>query len=155
MPRPLELHNRREFCKRITSVAAISSGVALFPACGGNPTSSIPGSPLPTVAGSVTGGAVAVTISANSPLAATGGMALVTSTAGDFLVTRTGPTTFIALTANCTHQACVVSASTGSSFVCPCHGSEFDTSGRVIVGPAAAPLSQFPTQFANNILTIT
>jgi len=82
-------------------------------------------------------------------------MALITSTAGNFLVTRTGPTTFIALTADCTHQACVVSDSTGSSFVCPCHGSEFDTSGHVIVGPASVSLRQFPTQFANNILTIT
>ena len=117
MPRPLELHNRREFCKRITSVAAISSGVAtLFPACSGNPTSSIPGSPLPTVAGASRAVPWPSRSPANSPLAATGGMALVTSTAGNFLVTRTGPATFIALTANCTHQACVVSGSTGSSF---------------------------------------
>jgi cytochrome b6-f complex iron-sulfur subunit len=156
MQRRLEFHNRREFCKRIASVAALSGGfVTCLPACSGSPTGSIPGSPLPTVNGNVNGGAVAVTIGASSPLASTGGMALVTSTAGNFLVTRTGPTTFVALTAECTHQACVVSGSTGQAFVCPCHGSEFDTSGHVLVGPASLPLQQFPTQFANNVLTIT
>jgi cytochrome b6-f complex iron-sulfur subunit len=82
-------------------------------------------------------------------------MALVNSSAGNFLVTRTGTDTFIALTAQCTHEACVVSNSSGQSFVCPCHGSEFDTTGHVIVGPAVAPLRQFQTQFANNVLTIS
>ena len=89
------------------------------------------------------------------PLATSGGMALVSSTAGQFLVTRTGASTFVALTAQCTHEACVVSLGTGSSFVCPCHGSEFDTSGHVLVGPASTPLQQFQTQFANNVLTIS
>ena len=95
-----------------------------------------------------------MTIDPSSPISSTGGMALITSSAGDFLVTRTGTTTFIVLTAQCTHQACVVSDSTQQTFVCPCHGSEFDTSGRVIVGPASAPLRQLPSLFANNVLTI-
>jgi cytochrome b6-f complex iron-sulfur subunit len=88
-------------------------------------------------------------------LASAGGMALLTSSAGDFLVTRTSATTFIALSAECTHQACVVSDSTGQTFVCPCHGSEFDTSGHVVNGPAVTPLHQFQTQFTNGVLTIT
>jgi cytochrome b6-f complex iron-sulfur subunit len=49
----------------------------------------------------------------------------------------------------------VVSLGTSTSFVCPCHGSEFDTSGHVLVGPASTPLRQFQTQFANNVLTIS
>lgn len=107
------------------------------------------------MSGSVTGGAIAVNIAANSPLASSGGMALVTSPVGIFLVTRTSATAFIAVTAQCTHQACVVSNATSSSYVCPCHGSEFDTTGRVIVGPASVPLRQFQTQFTNNVLTIS
>jgi cytochrome b6-f complex iron-sulfur subunit len=82
-------------------------------------------------------------------------MALIASNAGNFLVTRMGTTTFTALTAQCTHEACVVSSSTGQSFVCPCHGSEFDTTGRVIIGPAVAPLRQFQTQFADGVRTIS
>jgi cytochrome b6-f complex iron-sulfur subunit len=105
--------------------------------------------------GSVDASGVSVTIAATSPLASTGAMALVTSNAGSFLVTRTGANTFVALTAQCTHEACVVSSSTGQTFVCPCHGSEFDTTGRVVVGPASVPLRQFQTQFANNVLTIS
>ena len=106
------------------------------------------------MSGTVVNGALSVTVTAGSPLSSVGGMALVTSSAGNFLVTRTGQDAFAAVTAACTHQACVVSSSTGQNYVCPCHGSEFDTSGRVIVGPAVAPLRQFTTQFANNILTI-
>jgi len=155
MHRRLDIHDRREFCKRLATVAACTGGAALLSACsGGNPAGAIPGSPLATMSGSIANGAVAVNIAAGSPLASTGGMAVVTSTAGIFLVTRTSASAFVAVTAQCTHQACVVSYGSGSSYVCPCHGSEFDTSGHVIVGPASAPLRQFQTQFSNDILTI-
>jgi cytochrome b6-f complex iron-sulfur subunit len=150
----LDLYDRREFCKRLTSAAACTGGLALLPGCSGNGSSSIPGSPLSTMTGSISSGKLTLTITAGSPLDATGGMAIVTSPSGTFLVTRTSTTAFLAVTAQCTHQACVVSNGTGTSYVCPCHGSEFDTSGRVIVGPATVPLQQLQTQFANNVLTI-
>ena len=151
----LKLSDRREFCKQVTTMAACTGGFALLSACsGGNPASSIPGSPLPTVSGTISNGILTVQIAASSPLASSGGMALVTSTAGTFLVSRTGATTFVAVTAQCTHEACVVSNATASTYVCPCHGSEFDTSGHVIVGPAATPLRQFATTFSNDVLTI-
>ena len=105
--------------------------------------------------GTVSSAGIGVAITASSPLATTGGMALVTSSVGNFLVPRTGTDTFIALTEQCTHEACVVSNSTGQSFVCPGHGSEFDGPGHLIVGPAVTPLRQFQTQFANNVLTIS
>jgi len=108
------------------------------------------------VNGTLSGASVAVEIVAGSPLAATGGMALVTSSAGDFLVKRTSATAFVALTAQCTHQACVVSDATSTTYVCPCHGSEFDpATGRVVVGPAVSPLGQFSAQLSGNVLTIS
>jgi len=42
-----------------------------------------------------------------------------------------------------------------ASYVCPCHGSRFDTSGRVLNGPVSRSLRQYQTQFANGVLTIT
>jgi cytochrome b6-f complex iron-sulfur subunit len=157
MHRRLDILDRREFCQRLASAAVCTGGFALLTGCSGNPNSAsaIPGSPLSTVSATVANGVVSVNISSSSPLASTGGMALVTSTAGMFLVTRTGATSFVAVTAQCTHEACVVSNATSSSYVCPCHGSEFDTSGRVLVGPATVPLRQFQTQFSNNALTIS
>ena len=41
-----------------------------------------------------------------------------------------------------------------SPYVCPCHGSQYSTSGAVLNGPATQPLRQFATQFTNNVLTI-
>jgi cytochrome b6-f complex iron-sulfur subunit len=98
---------------------------------------------------------VTVLLGPSSPLATVGGLAIVAMQTGAFLLAaRTSPNTFTALSATCTHQACTISAYTGRTFVCPCHGSEFDTSGRLISGPAATPLAQFATSFADNTLTI-
>lgn len=111
-------------------------------------------SQLATVNGTASGSTVQVQIDSSSPLAAVGGAALVRSSSGLFLVARTGDQTFTALTSTCTHQTCTITGFDGSDFVCPCHGSRFTTSGRVVNGPAPAPLRTFSTAFANNVLTI-
>jgi len=41
----------------------------------------------------------------------------------------------------CTHVCCECSyISSSNIYYCPCHGSEFDSKGRVVVGPANSPL---------------
>ena len=49
-----------------------------------------------------------------------------------------------AFSAQCTHLGCSVGApSANGTSVCPCHGSEFDGNGNVVVGPATAPLPHY------------
>jgi cytochrome b6-f complex iron-sulfur subunit len=105
--------------------------------------------------GSVSGSTVQLQIDSSSPLAAVGGAAMVRASNGAFLVARTGQDTFSALTTICTHQTCTITGFDGSNFVCPCHGSRFTPTGRVVNGPASAPLRSFTTSFANNLLTIS
>ena len=95
-----------------------------------------------------------LTIDAASPLAPVGGLALVRSAGGDFLVTRTSATALTAVTAICTHEACTITGFEGQIFVCPCHGSRYNTSGMVVSGPAPRSLRPFSTQFADSTLTI-
>ena len=80
---------------------------------------------------------------------------MVRSSAGSFLVARTAPETFMALTSTCTHEACTITGFDNTNYVCPCHGSMFTTAGRVVMGPATTPLRTFATQFSNNVLTIS
>ena len=49
---------------------------------------------------------------------------------------------FYALSATCTHLGCTVNLG-DDQFDCPCHGSQFDLSGRVLQGPASSALSGF------------
>jgi len=153
---------RREFCTHACQLAAAGALAgslgAVLEGCGGggggNGTlpSDIP--LLGTVSGTATGGGVNVTIP-GSPLASVGGAALVQSSSGSFLVARTGQDTFSALTATCTHQACTIIGFTGNTFVCPCHGSRFSTSGAVQNGPATRSLRSFATRFDGTTLTIS
>jgi glycine/D-amino acid oxidase-like deaminating enzyme/nitrite reductase/ring-hydroxylating ferredoxin subunit len=54
--------------------------------------------------------------------------------------------TLNALSAACTHLGCIVSWNTAEkSWDCPCHGSRFDTDGRVIQGPAVKDLERKPS----------
>lgn len=57
---------------------------------------------------------------------------------------------WLVLQASCTHLGCVPTFVEGSSFggwFCPCHGSDYDTSGRIRRGPAPANLLVAPYLF--------
>ena len=153
---------RRQFCTRACSAAALAAlggalGTVLQSCGGGSPTTpgGVDAASLPTIAGSVAGASIVVTIDASSPLAAAGSLALVRSSAGNVLVARTSQDAFSALSTTCTHAACAITGYSGQTFVCPCHGSQFDTSGRVVAGPAPTALRQYTTRFAGGVLTIT
>jgi cytochrome b6-f complex iron-sulfur subunit len=109
---------------------------------------------LPQIQATTAAGSVSVAIASNSPLAAVGSAATVLYQGGVILVAHTAQNTFTALSAICTHQGCTITGFTNRTYVCPCHGSQFNTNGQVVMGPATIPLQQFPTTFANNTLTI-
>jgi len=149
--------NRRGFCINACQIASLIAVGTLLEDCGGgSPTSPSDSQPqLTSVNGTVGNNAVTVNVAANSPLASVGGAALVNSSAGAFLVAHVGQDTFNAMTAVCTHEQCTVNEFGNSTFQCPCHGSQFSTTGSVVRGPASQPLRRFNTSFANNTLTIS
>ena len=73
---------------------------------------------------------------------------------------KTGTNTFIAFSMICTHQGCETSI-VGSILDCPCHGSQYDSSGHVtrqpIGGGSATNLPTFTTKYdaATDTLTIS
>jgi thiosulfate dehydrogenase [quinone] large subunit len=150
---------RREFCTqacRAVGLAAVGGALTTaLQGCGGIASGTAVSAPtLPVLAANAASGGVTLAVDASSPLATVGGAALVQSSRGSFLVSRTGQEAFTAVTAVCTHQSCTVTSFADQSYVCPCHGSRYDTSGRVVNGPATRALQQFSTQFAGGTLTI-
>ncbi len=68
-------------------------------------------------------------------------------------VTRTASGALDVLSLTCTHLGCRVTA-TEDGFACPCHGSAFDRAGRVLRGPAAAPLHHLPYAQRDGVLRV-
>ncbi|MEP7309006.1 MAG: ubiquinol-cytochrome c reductase iron-sulfur subunit [Acidobacteriota bacterium] len=146
---------RRAFFLRAGEAASLTALGSMLQACGGSPTSPSSAAPaLPTINGTSANGVVSVTIDPASALATVGGAALVQASNAAFLVARTAQSSFTALTAICTHEGCTITGFQSPKYVCPCHGSQYSTSGGVLSGPATQALRQFTTQFANNVLTI-
>lgn len=65
------------------------------------------------------------------------------------LVNRESDTDFFAMDPHCTHMGCTIEpySIVSNTSVCPCHGSEFDIHGQVVLGPAVVALNNYATQF--------
>jgi cytochrome b6-f complex iron-sulfur subunit len=150
---------RRAFCAHAASLGALTAALATLQGCGkasDSPTSPTNVTSLQVLSGSRTGNTITVSVGAGSALASVGGVALVNASGTQILVAQTSANNFAALTAICTHEACTITGQGqgSSTFVCPCHGSTYDFTGRVLSGPAPRALTSFQTQFANGVLTI-
>ncbi len=64
---------------------------------------------------------------------------------GQFFLRRFEDGGFLAMSVKCTHLGCVVNTNleTGG-FNCPCHRSQFNRYGEVLMAPATRPLDLFP-----------
>lgn len=148
--------DRRQFVLHAGRACGFLTVATIMQACSSGPSGSDSSNMLPVVNGTVTGGLISVTIAPGSALDTVGGMALIqTSSTGSFLATRNDATTFSVLTATCTHEGCTITGSSGTTFVCPCHGSRYSTNGGVVNGPATRALRTFNSQFASGVLTFS
>lgn len=70
------------------------------------------------------------------------------------IIARTSSGAFLAYSQYCTHAGCTVNFDGTSYFLCYCHGSEFDSNGNVVRGPANSPLAKYKTQLTGTMLRV-
>lgn len=111
------------------------------------------------------GGATTVTPSGNRvflayarfpALTAAGGAAVV-DVQGRFpiVVVRTATASATALSATCTHEACILAYDRGANDLhCDCHGADFDLSGAVLRGPTVVPLPVYAATVQTDGITV-
>lgn len=74
---------------------------------------------------------------------------------GSFYLACLEDNSFIALSRTCTHLGCSVPwDDKQKKFVCPCHGSTFDSAGSVLTPPATRPLDYFPVRIENGSIRV-
>ncbi|UJQ94413.1 ubiquinol-cytochrome c reductase iron-sulfur subunit [Mariluticola halotolerans] len=68
--------------------------------------------------------------------------------------TKEGHEEWLIMIANCTHLGCIPVGETGEydGWFCPCHGSVYDTAGRIRKGPAPKNLVLPPYEFVSDTL---
>jgi menaquinol-cytochrome c reductase iron-sulfur subunit len=75
-------------------------------------------------------------------------------------IVRKGDGSITAFSPQCTHLGCAYhwerkkGDPENGQFVCPCHGSHFDSTGNVIAGPAPRPLDRYRTKIEGSRLWI-
>jgi cytochrome b6-f complex iron-sulfur subunit len=70
------------------------------------------------------------------------------------LVIRISETRVVAFSSKCTHWGCEVSLPVDGAIKCPCHGSVFDTEGKVTHGPAKKNLYAYSATLNESTVTI-
>ncbi len=93
----------------------------------------------------------------NQSLAAVGGTLALDADNLDqkgLLLYRLNETTVLAFSRKCTHMGCAVGGFINGISTCPCHGSQYDTSGKVVKGPAPNPLKSYTATLSGTTVTI-
>ena len=147
--------NRREFVKdTLTGISTMAFGSFMLV----NQSGCSEGSPTAPINNSDETITVDLSLSENSALVMVGGTLALTANELDgsgILLYRKSDTSVLAFSRICTHNGCTIGSFQNGTSACPCHGSQFNTSGSVVNGPAVNPLTQYSATITGNIVTIT
>lgn len=152
--------SRRDFLRTTCCSAALAALGLTLTSCD---SSAMEGDPGPDLGNGGSSGETGIVVSGNTiTLDLTGSQASAVAAAGGFLFIQSAQAlvvnldgqTIRAFTSVCTHQQCDINRFQSDEFVCPCHGSRFDTRGQVVQGPANAPLRQFSVTRNGDTVTI-
>ena len=148
--------NRREFVKdALTGIGTVAFGSFVMM----NQSSCSDGSPTaPTDSNGETSITVDLSLPQNSALATVGGTLALTANELDgsgILLYRKSDTSVLAFSRICTHNGCTIGSFQNGTSACPCHGSQFNTSGSVVNGPAVNALKQYSATIVGDIVTIS
>jgi cytochrome b6-f complex iron-sulfur subunit len=127
-------------------LAAGSLGLAILAGCQNSDSSSASTPPVPTA------------IAVGDEWKITGAASLQPGQAMAFewpdktpgLIFIAGDAKLRAVSAKCSHAGCTVAWREKGEFHCPCHGSRFDTSGKVLLGPATESLPTYTARKHGN-----
>jgi cytochrome b6-f complex iron-sulfur subunit len=74
---------------------------------------------------------------------------------GNVLIVRTAQKVLTAVDPACPHANCLVDwQKAANQFICPCHGSKFDGSGKILAGSAAKSLKTYPVKIQGDSILI-
>lgn len=80
-----------------------------------------------------------------------GGFQKISMPKGEVWLTRVSSNEMKAFSSYCTHAGYGIDyIKPDNIFHCPCHGSKFNTEGKVINGPASSPLNQYNCKFVKD-----
>jgi Rieske Fe-S protein len=142
--------NRREFLKTLAASGGAAAVSAVLAACGSTV-------PIGNGTESTAGFTLDLAKPENQSLAAVGGALAVEANSVDpkgLLLFRKDESTVLAFSRKCTHLGCAVGEFQNGVAACPCHGSQFDTGGNVVKGPASSALKSYPATLSGSTVTI-
>ena len=99
-------------------------------------------------------GKLAVRLRGVSALSKVGGAVSIGSVKGNPVgVARTGKSTYVAFSLRCPHQGVKV-VKNAEGWSCPAHGSQFESDGDLVLGPATTALPKVPARLRGGVLTV-
>lgn len=146
---------RRKFIQTTAGLVLVPAGISqLLQSCGGSQGGGDPGpTPSPTPTPMINNGVMTLPLTDYPALGdADGSVSFTVSGHGKVIICHldagTTAASWICVSQRCTHSGCSVDyEGSTNSFSCPCHGSQFASSGAVTQGPAMTPLHSFTTTF--------
>lgn len=139
-------NNRREFLVKASVIASsVFLGLSDVRAVDARQDDATAG--IQSISAAATAEETVLKLDEKSPLSKVGGFETIETKAGKVVVVRTADLSFKAYSAVCPHKGGPIAYDEKTEqLYCPWHNSRFDTTGKVVSGPAKTPLKTFSAQ---------